>query len=145
MRILQAHREDLDAVNQLLHGFGRPGITADYLNSRDIALQVRSDNGQLVAFAWGGFMANNTVFYIDKVACNPEWHGKGIIPKLYLELMKKAIKRGAKEGFGVIRKDKYYSASGMNALKMAFSADAYDYSFVSGQAAHLVSELGLEI
>ena len=142
MHISRATKEDLPAVRALMNQYGNKMLVEEYhLNRRDIALQARDNDGKLAAFVWGGLMANNQVMYIDKVACDPQYIGKGLINQLYKELFKLALKRGVREGFGIIRQDQYHDKACVNALKMAFGADRHSYTHVSGSASHILKEL----
>lgn len=143
MYISRATKQDLPAIQELMKLYSDKEIevTEHHLNKKDIALQVRDDSGKLVAFAWAGLMAANTLVYIDKVVCDPNHAKQGVIKKLYLELFRLAVKRGAKEGFGIIRQDKYHDAACINALKMAFGADQVGYTYVSGNSNRILSEL----
>ncbi len=141
MVISKATKQDLPAIRYLMQQYGNKCIvTEDHINKRDISLQARID-GNLVGFVWGGLMAKNTIMYIDKVAVDPLYVKQGIVKVLYKELFKQALKLGVKQGFGIIKQDKYHDKACINALKMAFGADSVSYTHVYGEANNIIKEL----
>ena len=116
-------------------------ITESHLNKKDVALQARNNNGELVAFMWAGIMANGTMAYIDKVVCHPDYAGTGIVRALYAEALRIGKQRGVKEAFGIIRQDEHYIKAAANALKTAFGSDGYNYTYVVADINHVIKEL----
>ncbi len=144
MRISKATKHDLPAIRALNSLYGNKMVVSPSLfNKRDVALQARDEQGNLVAFMWAGLMANGTIAYIDKVICSPEHAGRGVVRALYLEALKIGAKRGVKEAFGIIRQDQYHDKAAANALKTAFGSDGYNYTYVLADVAHVMQELQL--
>jgi predicted GNAT superfamily acetyltransferase len=128
-----------------MHQYGNKlTLTESHLNKKDLALQARTDSGELVAFMWAGFMANGTVVYIDKVVCRPDYSGSGVVRALYAEALRIGVSRGVREAFGIIRQDQYHDKAAANALKTAFGSDGYNYTYVVADIQHCVRELQLQ-
>lgn len=142
--IKRAHRQDLASIQALMATYSLFTISVECLNKRDIALKaIDTETGALIGFAWGGLMAQNTLIYIDKVTVHPAYAKKGVAQELYHRLFNTALKLGAKKGFGIIRQDQYHDKAAMNALKMAFAADAQPYTYVYGDAEKITKELSM--
>lgn len=142
--ISRARKQDLPAIHELMRLYGsKMQVGSEHLNNRDIALQARNANGELVGFVWAGLMAQNTLAYIDKVAIRPDYAKQGVSQLLYHELFKLGARRGVKEVFGIIRQDQYHDKAAVNALKMAFGADSLPYTYVRAQMAHVQAELNI--
>lgn len=145
MHITRATRADLPAIQALMASYGNKMIVEAYhLNKRDIALQARSEEGQLIAFMWAGLMGNDKVAYIDKVAVMPSRTGEHVVKQLYLEAMRLGKKRGVQEVFGIVRHDQYHDRACINALKMGFGGDKLSYTLTFGRLELVLSSLEKE-
>lgn len=140
--VSRATKQDLGAIRHLSAKYGHKLLIEECLfNSRDIAIQARSEEGVLVGFVWGGLMGSNQICYVDKVMVDPEFRGMGVLPGLYKELFRVALRRGVKKAFGVIRQDQFHDKSAKGAMHMAWGADSFPYTYVQADLAHMVKEL----
>lgn len=145
MIVTRCKSADYPAIKHLLSLYDKKmDITRSHLNKRDIALQVRLPTGEIIGFVWCGLMANKTIAYVDKAVVHPAYHHKGVLNKLYLELLSKAYEVGVKDVFAVIKHDEYHDASAVNCLRMAVGADSDSYTYVTNTLDKMKSELGLE-
>ena len=142
MLVRKARRTDLEAINQLQNLYGKMQVEAKLINHRDLSLvAIDEKTGAIIGFCWGGLMAGNSLIYIDKVVADPKWAKKGVINALYRDLLKLGTKIGVKTAIGLIRQDEFHERSAVNALKLAFAADAVPYTYVFGDIAHMNAEL----
>lgn len=146
MIISKCTQSDLPAIQYLMLKYGNKMIvTSAHINKKDISLQARLETGELIGFVWCGMLAKGTVAYMDKVAVDPEYAGKGVIHALYKELFKVAYSRGVREVIGFVRQDQYHLKSCKAALKMALGGDKESYTHVFADLNFMKSELGLEV
>ena len=130
MYIKRATRQDLPAVLALSKRYpDKLFAIKDYLfNSRDIALQARTDTGELVGFIWGGLMAGNRLMYIDMALVDPEYVSLGVFQALAEALELQAQKRGVKSCFAVTLHDAHYPAVCKAALKRNYKSSGVAYT-----------------
>jgi N-acetylglutamate synthase-like GNAT family acetyltransferase len=143
IRIRVAKRFDLPAIRELMQTHGKNSVEEYHINNRDISLVAEMD-GKLVGFVWCGLMAQNKFAYVDKVSVHPDYQKKGVTNKLYWALGKRMVRAGVKQAFGIIRHDEWHTAAAVNALKMGFGSDGYNYTYVLADIGHAKAEIGLE-
>ncbi len=142
IKVSRATKSDIGAIRHLSAKYGHKLLIEECLfNNKDIALQARDEEGMLLGFVWGGLMANNQICYVDKVMVDPEHSNKGVLPALYKELFKIALKKNVRKAFGMIRHDQYHDRSAKAALHMAWGADSLPYTLVLSDLEHMKKEL----
>lgn len=142
VKVSRATKEDIEAIRHLSAIYGHKLLIEECLfNHRDIALQARLETGELAGFVWAGLMASNQIAYVDKVMVHPEHSSVGVLPSLYKELFRIALKRGVRQAFGVIKRDQYHDKSAKAALHMAWGADSLPYTYVMADLSHMMREL----
>lgn len=140
--ISRATKADIGALRHLSAIYNHKLSIEEYMfNNRDIAIQARAETGELIGFVWGGLMGNNSLCYVDKVMVHPQYSDQGVLPRLYKELFKIALKRGVKQAFGIIRHDEYHDRSAKAALNMAWGGDALSYTYVYASLEFMKKEL----
>lgn len=144
MYISRCKQQDFHAVEKLLSYYpGKCSITKDYLNKRDVSVQVRNEAGVVIGFVWAGLMSNKTVAYIDKAVVHPDYHHKKVLLDMYRYLYPILKEIGVKSVQAVIRHDEYHHASATQALRMGAGADSSNYTYVSVEMQHIAKELNL--
>lgn len=143
MTISKATKSDLSAIKYLISKYSnRIEFEDNYINKNDIALQARSDTGELIGFVWVGLMAKNSFGYIDCLVVDPEFKGNKIAQGLLKAMLLESKKRKINRIFGVIAQDEFHDSCAISALKAGSKfSTTIAYTMAGGFVDELMSRL----
>jgi N-acetylglutamate synthase-like GNAT family acetyltransferase len=87
MYIKRATKDDIPAIKALISKQAKKvPFFESMINKSDIAYQVRTEDGTLIAFLYCGLMANKKIAYIDSLVVDPEYKNQKVAARLALHI-----------------------------------------------------------